>query len=107
MLQNAMDLAVMTSSMDEVNTEEPGWAMAAVTAMNQNGIAISNVDECHFHKYRLLPSIVTKNYLRTFPDNQFYGCLDRFLTRSFALDQGNQSLCRKASHSGFVDLNGC
>ena len=41
MLQNAMDLAVMTSSMDEVNTEEPGWAMAAVTAMNQNGIAIT------------------------------------------------------------------
>ncbi len=41
MLQNAMDLAVSTSSMDEVNTEEPGWAMAAVTAMNENGIAIT------------------------------------------------------------------
>jgi len=41
MLQNAMDLAVSTSSMDEVNTEEPSWAMAAVTAMNENGIAIT------------------------------------------------------------------
>ena len=41
MLQNAMDLAVSTSSMDEVNTEEPDWAMAAVTAMNENGIAIT------------------------------------------------------------------
>ena len=41
MLQNAMDLAVSTSSMEEVNTEEPGWAMAAVSAMNENGIAIT------------------------------------------------------------------
>ena len=41
MLQNAMDLAVSTSSMDEVNTEEPSWAMAAVTAMNENGFAIT------------------------------------------------------------------
>ena len=41
MLQNAMDLAVSTSSMDEVNTEEPGWAMAAVTAMNENGFEIT------------------------------------------------------------------
>ncbi len=41
MLNNAMDLAVSTSSMDELNQEEPDWAMAAVTAMNENGIAIT------------------------------------------------------------------
>ena len=41
MLNNAMDLAVSTSSMDEMNTEEPEWAMAAVTAMNENGIAVT------------------------------------------------------------------
>ncbi len=41
MLNNAMDLAVSTSSMDEMNAEEPDWAMAAVTAMNENGIAVT------------------------------------------------------------------
>lgn len=41
MLNNAMDLAVSTSSMDEMNSEEPEWAMAAVTAMNENGIAVT------------------------------------------------------------------
>ena len=41
MLQNALDLAVSTSSMEEVNTQEPGWAVAAVSAMNENGIAIT------------------------------------------------------------------
>ena len=41
MLNNAMDLAVSTSSMDEMNTDEPEWAMAAVTAMNENGIAVT------------------------------------------------------------------
>ncbi len=41
MLQNAMDFAVSTSSMDEAETDEPAWAMAAVTAMNENGFAIT------------------------------------------------------------------
>ncbi len=41
MLQNAMDLAVSTSSMEEAETDEPAWAMAAVTAMNENGFAIT------------------------------------------------------------------
>ena len=41
MLQNAMDFAVATSSMDEAATDEPEWAMAAVTAMNENGIALT------------------------------------------------------------------
>lgn len=41
MLQNAMDFAVTTSSMDDGLAEEPAWAMAAVTAMNQNGIALT------------------------------------------------------------------
>ena len=41
MLQNAMDLAVTTSSMDDALAEEPEWAMAAVTAMNENGIALT------------------------------------------------------------------
>lgn len=41
MLNNAMDLAVTTSSMDEMNEEEPQWAMAAVAAMNENGIAVT------------------------------------------------------------------
>ena len=41
MLNNAMDLAVSTCTMDGVNSEEPEWAMAAVTAMNENGIAVT------------------------------------------------------------------
>ena len=41
MLQNAMDLAVSTSSMDEGLPDEPAWAMAAVSAMNENGIALT------------------------------------------------------------------
>ena len=41
MLNNAMDLAVTTSSMDELNEAEPQWAMAAVAAMNENGIMLS------------------------------------------------------------------
>ncbi len=45
MLNNAMDLAVSTSSMDEMNAEEPQWAMAAVTAMNENGIAVTATQE--------------------------------------------------------------
>lgn len=41
MLQNALDLAVTTSSVEEMNSEDPAWAKAAVTAMNENGIALS------------------------------------------------------------------
>ncbi len=41
MMANAMDLAVVTSSMDEMNPDEPAWAMAAVTAMNENGFDLS------------------------------------------------------------------
>ena len=41
MLQNAMDFAVTTSSMDDGLAEEPAWAMAAVEAMNQNGIILT------------------------------------------------------------------
>lgn len=41
MLQNALDLAVATSSMGEMNTEEPAWAMPAVTVMNENGFALT------------------------------------------------------------------
>lgn len=41
MMANAMDLTVATSSMDEMNPDEPAWAMAAVTAMNENGIALN------------------------------------------------------------------
>ena len=41
MLQNAMDLAVVTSAMDVDPSEEPAWATAAVSAMNQNGISIT------------------------------------------------------------------
>ena len=41
MLQNAMDFAVATSSMDDGLPDEPAWAMAAVTAMNENGIALT------------------------------------------------------------------
>ena len=40
MLQNVLDLSVTTSSMDEMNQEEPAWAMAAVEAMSQNGITM-------------------------------------------------------------------
>ena len=41
MLNNAMDLAVSTCTMDGVDSEEPEWAMAAVAAMNENGIAVT------------------------------------------------------------------
>ena len=41
MLNNAMDLAVSTSSMDEVNADAPEWALEAVTAMNENGITVA------------------------------------------------------------------
>lgn len=41
MLNNAMDLAVSTCTMDGVASEEQDWAMAAVTAMNENGIAVT------------------------------------------------------------------
>lgn len=41
MMANAMDLPVSASSMDEMNSEEPAWAMGAVTAMNENGIALT------------------------------------------------------------------
>ena len=41
MLNNAMDLAVSTCTMDDVVSEEQDWAMAAVTAMNENGIAVT------------------------------------------------------------------
>ena len=41
MMSNAMDLAVVTSATEELNPEEPAWAMAAVTAMNENGIALT------------------------------------------------------------------
>ncbi len=45
MMNNAMDLAVTTSSMDELDQQEPAWAMAAVTAMNENGFAITAAQE--------------------------------------------------------------
>lgn len=41
MMANAMDLAISTSSMEEMNPEEPAWAMAAVAAMNENGFALT------------------------------------------------------------------
>ena len=41
MMSNAMDLAVATSATEEMNQQEPAWAMAAVTAMNENGIALT------------------------------------------------------------------
>ena len=41
MMNNAMDLSVVTSSMGEMNQEEPAWAMGAVAAMNENGIALT------------------------------------------------------------------
>lgn len=41
MLQNVLDLGVAASSMDEMNEEEPAWAMAAVTAMNENGFSLT------------------------------------------------------------------
>ena len=40
-LNNAMDLAVSTCTMDGVDSQEPEWAMAAVAAMNENGIAVT------------------------------------------------------------------
>ena len=41
MLNNAMDLAVSTSSVDEMDADESEWATAAVAAMNENGIAVT------------------------------------------------------------------
>ena len=41
MMNNAMDLSVVTSSIDEMNADEPAWAMGAVAAMNENGIALT------------------------------------------------------------------
>ncbi len=41
MMANAMDMAVATSSSDEMNTEEPAWAMGAVMAMNENGFDLT------------------------------------------------------------------
>lgn len=42
MLNNAMDLAVTTSSMEaDVGNQEPAWAVAAVAAMNENGIHLT------------------------------------------------------------------
>ena len=41
LLSEYMDLAVSTSSMDEGLPDEPAWAMAAVSAMNENGIALT------------------------------------------------------------------
>lgn len=41
MMSNAMDLSVVTSATEELNPEEPAWAMAAVTAINENGIALT------------------------------------------------------------------
>ena len=41
MMANAMDLPVSASSMEEMNPEEPAWAMGAVTAMNENGIDLT------------------------------------------------------------------
>ncbi len=40
MLQNGLDLAVSTSAIDEMDTQEPNWAMAAVAAMSENGIEL-------------------------------------------------------------------
>ncbi len=41
MLNNAMDLAVSTCTTEGLNPDEPEWAMAAVTAMNENGIPVT------------------------------------------------------------------
>ncbi len=41
LVQNAMDLPVSASSMDEADAQEPEWAAAAVTAMNENGIDLT------------------------------------------------------------------
>ena len=44
MLQNAMDLSISASA-QPVDKEVPDWAMAAVIAMNDNGIAINGLTE--------------------------------------------------------------
>ena len=41
MMANAMDMAVATSSVDEMNSDEPAWAMPAVMAMNGNGFDLT------------------------------------------------------------------
>ncbi len=40
MLQNALDLGVTTSAMEEMEGAEPLWAMPAVAAMNENGFEL-------------------------------------------------------------------
>ena len=44
MLQNAMDLTVSTAALETAESGEHQWAMAAVAAMNENGIAITAGD---------------------------------------------------------------
>jgi len=44
MLQNAMDLAVLTVAVDGKSDTENHWAAAAVTVMNENGIDLSLTD---------------------------------------------------------------
>ncbi len=44
MLQNAMDLSISASA-KPVDKEVPDWAMSAVIAMNDNGIAINGITE--------------------------------------------------------------
>ncbi len=45
MLQNAMDLAVSTGAEDVGKVDAPAhWATAAVTAMNENGLALTTAD---------------------------------------------------------------
>jgi hypothetical protein len=44
MLQNGLDLAVTTSSMEDVDGIVPEWAQLAVTAMSENGIHMEPMD---------------------------------------------------------------
>lgn len=44
MLQNAMELSVTTSALSEMDDAQPQWAMPAVQAMNENGIALTATD---------------------------------------------------------------
>ncbi len=45
MLQNALDLGVTTSAMDEMEGAAPLWAMPAVTAMNENGFELEATEK--------------------------------------------------------------
>lgn len=57
MLQNAMDLAVSAGTMDTAGQDVPDWAVGAVAAMSENGIAISAGNLSRFDAAKLLYQI--------------------------------------------------